>query len=107
MSGSVASTLRAQGAQIDAAARSLAAPPGGRRPGPVRKGTSAAKALGLVWVVTPSYSLAVAGLEKALEGMADVRIGGSPVSESPSCVVLCADGTEGGLLSVMGRVRGL
>ena len=106
MSRSVASTLRAQGARIDAAARQRALP-GGRRPEPVREGTSAAKPLGLVWVVALSYSLAVAGLEEVLEGKADARIGGNPVSGSPSCVVLFAEGTEGDLVGGMGRVRGL
>src|SRR5215210_3834870 len=53
--------LRAQGAQIDAAAR---AAPGRRRLEAVPEGTSgtsAAKPLGLVWVVTPSYSTTAAG----------------------------------------------
>jgi DNA-binding NarL/FixJ family response regulator len=97
--------LRAQGAQIDAAAR---AAPGRRHLEAVREGTSAAKPLGLVWVVTPSYSIATAGLQKALEGKADVRIGGEPSAAtspagSPSCVVLYAEGTEEG----MGRIREL
>ncbi len=65
-----------------------------------------AKPLGLVWVVT-SYPLVAAGLEKALEGEADVRIGGDSVAGSPSCVVLYADGMEEGFVEGMGRVRGL
>ena len=77
--------LRAQGAQIDAAAR--AAPPR-RRLEVVREETSAAKPLGLVWVVTPSYSITAAGLKEVLEGKADVRIGGESSAGSPSCVVL-------------------
>src|SRR5215213_10028598 len=61
--------LRAQGAQIDAAAR---AAPGRRHLEAVREGTSAAKPLGLVWVMTPSYSITAAGVKEALEGKADV-----------------------------------
>jgi DNA-binding NarL/FixJ family response regulator len=62
--------------------------------------------LGLVWVLTPSYPLIEAGLEKTLEGMADVRIGGDSVAAgSPSCVVLYADGMEDGFLDRMRRVH--
>jgi DNA-binding NarL/FixJ family response regulator len=105
MSRTLASTLRTQGAYLDAAAR-LRSVPGERHPEPVNEWTSAAKPLGLVWVLTPSYSLVAAGLEKILEGMADVRIGGDSVSDgSPSCVVLYADGMEDGFLDRMGRVR--
>src|SRR5919112_4396671 len=58
--------LREQGAQIDAAAR--AAPPR-RRLEAVPEGRSAAKKpLGLVWVLTPSYSITMVGLKKVLEG---------------------------------------
>ncbi len=97
--------LRAQGAQIDAAAR--AAPPR-RRLEVVREGTSAAKKpLGLVWVVIPSYSITAAGLKQVLEGKADVKIGGQSSSGSPSCVVLYAGGTEEGCLEGMGRIREL
>jgi DNA-binding NarL/FixJ family response regulator len=88
--------------ELDAARRNVAE----RRPGPVGEGTRAAKPLGLVWVVT-SYPLVAAGLEKALEGEADVRIGGDSVAGSPSCVVLYADGMEEGFVEGMGRVRGL
>ena len=106
-SRTVASTLRAQGAYLDAAARSRSVP-GERHLGPVPEWTSAAKPLGLVWVLTPSYPLIAAGLEKILEGMADVRIGGDSVAAgSPSCVVLYADGTEDGFLDRMGRVHEL
>jgi hypothetical protein len=77
MSRTVASTLRAQGAYLDEAARSRSVP-GERHLGPVPEWTSADKPLGLVWVLTPSYPLIAAGLEKTLEGMADVRIGGTP-----------------------------
>jgi DNA-binding NarL/FixJ family response regulator len=57
-------------------------------------------------VLTPSYPLIAAGLEKILEGMADVRIGGDGVAAgSPSCVVLYADGTEDGFLDRMRRVH--
>jgi DNA-binding NarL/FixJ family response regulator len=96
--------LRAQGAQIDAAAR--AAPPR-RRLETVREGTSATKPLGLVWVVTPSYSITTAGLEKTLEGKADVRIGGESSAGSPSCVVLYAGSLDEGCLEGMGRIREL
>jgi DNA-binding NarL/FixJ family response regulator len=97
--------LRAQGAQLDAAARS--APPR-KRLQAVGEGTSAAKPLGLVWVVTSSYSITAVGLKKALEGKADVHIGGQPSAGSPSCVVLYADGTaEEGWLEGMGRIREL
>ena len=80
--------------------------PGERRLEAVGEGASVAKPLGLVWVVT-SYPLVAAGLEKALEGEADVRIGGDCVAVSPSCVVLYADGMEEGFVEGMGRVRGL
>ena len=91
--------------QLDAAAR---AAPGRRHLEAVREGTSAAKPLGLVWVVTPSYSITAAGLKKALEGKADVCIGGEPpAARSPSCVVLYAGGTEEGCLDGMGRIREL
>jgi DNA-binding NarL/FixJ family response regulator len=96
--------LRAQGAQLDAAAR---AAPGRRHLEAVREGTSAAKSLGLVWVVTPSYSITAAGLKKVLEGKADGRIGGESSAVSPSCVVLYAGGMEEGWLDGIGRVREL
>ena len=85
--------LRAQGALIDAAAR--AAPARHRHLEAVAEATSAAKkALGLVWVVTPSYSITAAGLKKVLEGKAEVRMGGQSCAGSPSCVVLYAGGME-------------
>jgi DNA-binding NarL/FixJ family response regulator len=103
--------LRAQGARLDAAARSA---PGRRYLEAVREGTSAAKKpLGLVWVVAPSYSIAATGLKKALGGKADVRIGEepsaarSPAATSPSCVVLYAGGMEEDCLEGMGRIREL
>ncbi len=96
--------LRAQGAQLDAAAR---AAPGRRHLEVVREGTSAAKPLGLVWVVTPSYSITTAGLKKVLEGKAEVRIGGESCAGSPSCVVLYAGCMQEGCLEGMGRVREL
>jgi DNA-binding NarL/FixJ family response regulator len=97
--------LRAQGAQIDAAAR--AAP--GRRPlVAVPEGTSAAKKpLGLVLVLSPSYSITTAGLKKVLQGKADVRMGGQSLAGSPSCVVLYAGRTEEDCLECMGRIREL
>jgi len=96
--------LRAQGAQIDAAARGA---PGRRHLEAVPEGTSAAKSLGLVWVVTPSYSITAAGLKKVLEGKAEVHIGGEPSAGRPSCVVLYAGGMEEGCLDGMGRIREL
>jgi DNA-binding NarL/FixJ family response regulator len=97
--------LRAQGAQIDAAARP--APPR-RRLETVPEGTIAAKkSLGLVWVVSPSYSITTEGLKKALEGKADVQIGGESSAESPSCVVLYSGRLEEGCLEDMGRIREL
>jgi DNA-binding NarL/FixJ family response regulator len=70
--------------------------------------SAAVKPLGLVWVVTPSFSIATAGLQKVLEGKADVRIGGEPsAATSPSCVILCAGGMEEGCLEGMGRIREL
>jgi DNA-binding NarL/FixJ family response regulator len=97
--------LRAQGAQIDAAAR--AAPPR-RHLEAVREGTSAAKKpLGLVWVVTPSYSITTEGLKQVLDGKADVQIGGESSAGSPSCVVLYAGSMEEGCLDGMGRIREL
>jgi DNA-binding NarL/FixJ family response regulator len=100
--------LRAQGARLDAAAR---AAPGRTHLEVVREGSSAAKPLGLVWVVTSSYSITAAGLQKVLESKADVRIGGessaatSP-STSPSCVVLYAGGMEEGCMEE-GRLEGM
>jgi DNA-binding NarL/FixJ family response regulator len=94
--------LRAQGAQLDAAAR--AAPPT-RRLEAVREGTSAAKPLGLVWVVSPSYSITIMGLKKVLEGKADVKISGHSCARSPSCVVLYAGGMAEGCLKSMGGIR--
>jgi len=96
--------LRVQGAKLDAAARDVS---GGRHLEPVREETSAAKPLGLVWVVDSSYSLAAAGLEKALQGKADVHIGEDLDVGSPSCVVLYVDGTEEGFVDDLRRVREL
>src|SRR5918994_3461550 len=98
--------LRAQGAQLDAAAR--AAPGRHRRLEVVREKTNVAKKpLGLVWVLTPSYSITTAGLEKVLEGKADVCIGGESSAGNPSCVVLYAGSLEEGWLEGMGRIREL
>ena len=102
--------LRAQGAQIDAAAR---AEPPRRRLEAVPEATRAAKKplakpLGLVWVVTPSYSITTEGLKKVLEGKAEVHIGGESCAGSPSCVVLYAGGgMEEGCLEGMGGIREL
>jgi DNA-binding NarL/FixJ family response regulator len=97
--------LRAQGAQLDAAAR---AAPRRRHLEAVPEGTIAAKPLGLVWVVAPSCSITTAGLKQVLEGKADVKIGGESSAGSPSCVVLYAGGgMEEGCLEGMGRIRQL
>ena len=96
--------LRAQGAQIDAAARG--APPT-RHLEAVREATSAVKPLGLVWVLSPTYSITTEGLKTVLEGKAEVRIGGESLAGSPSCVVLYAGRTEEGCLEGMGRIREL
>jgi DNA-binding NarL/FixJ family response regulator len=57
-------------------------------------------------VLTPSYSITMAGLKKVLEGKADVRIGGESPDRSPSCVVLYAGGgLEESCLEDMGRIR--
>jgi DNA-binding NarL/FixJ family response regulator len=97
--------LRAQGSQIDAAARGA---PGRKRLEVVREGTSAVKKpLGLVWMLTPSYSITTAGLKKILEGKAEVHIGGESCAGSPSCVVLYVGGMEEGWLDSMGRIREL
>src|SRR5215217_7624973 len=96
--------LRAQGAQIDAAAR---ATPPRRHLEAVREATSAAKPLGLVWVLTPSYSITMTGLKQVLEGKAEVKIGGESPTGSPSCVVLYAGGMEESCLEGMGRIREL
>ena len=98
--------LRAQGAQIDAAAR---AAPGRRHLEAVPEATSVAKKpLGLVWVLSPSYSITMVGLKQVLEGKADVKIGGHSCAGSPSCVVLYAGGgMEEGCLQGMGGIRAL
>ena len=98
--------LRAQGAQLDAAARGA---PGRRHLEAVRERTSAAKKpLGLVWMVAPSYSIAAAGLKKIFEGKAEVRIGEeSSAATNPSCVVFYAGATEEDCLLGMGRIREL
>jgi DNA-binding NarL/FixJ family response regulator len=85
--------LRAQGAQLDAAAR---AAPGRRHLEAGREGTSAAKkALGVVWVECPR-SVVSAGLVRALEKQATVHQGPKPPEDVPSsCVILCANSHEG------------
>jgi DNA-binding NarL/FixJ family response regulator len=93
--------------ELDTARRKAAdrASPSERYLEPVSEGASAAKPLGLVWVIT-SYPLVAAGLEKALEDRADVRLGGSaPAGAPPSCVVFYADGAGGGLDGALSRVR--
>jgi DNA-binding NarL/FixJ family response regulator len=96
--------LRAQGAHLDAMARAV---PSERHLKTVRERTSATKPLGLVWVLT-SYPLVAAGLEKTLEGTADVHIGGDSVAAGiPSCVMLYADGMQDGFVDGIGRVREL
>jgi DNA-binding NarL/FixJ family response regulator len=98
--------LKAQGAQIDAAARG--APGRHRCLEAVREGTSAAKKpLGLVWVLSPSYSITTEGLKQVLEGKADVEIDGESLAGRPSCVVLHAGDMEEGCLEGMGGIREL
>jgi DNA-binding NarL/FixJ family response regulator len=97
--------LRAQGAQLDAAAR--AAPPRRRLKAVPEETSAAKKPLGLVWVLSPSYSITTAGLKKVLEGKADVKIGGESLAGSPSCVVLYAGSLEEGWREGMGRIREL
>ena len=98
--------LRAQGAQIDAAARG--ATPPRRHLEAVPEATSASKKpLGLVWVLSPSYSITTEGLKQTLEGKADVKIGGESCAGSPSCVVLYVGCLEEGCLEGMGRIREL
>jgi DNA-binding NarL/FixJ family response regulator len=101
--------LRAQGAQIDAAAR---AAPQRRRLEALPEATGAAKMtlakpLGLVWVVSPSYSITTEGLKKVLEGKADVKIGGESPAGSPSCVMIYSSRLEEGCLEGMGRIHEL
>jgi DNA-binding NarL/FixJ family response regulator len=97
--------LRAQGAQLDAAAR--AAPPRRHLEAVPEKTSAAKKPLGLVWVMTPSYSITTEGLKKVLEGKAEVKIGGQPSAGRPSCVVLYASGMQVGCLEGMGGIREL
>ena len=102
--------LRAQGAQIDAAAR---AEPPRRRLEAVPEATSATKKplakkpLGLVLVVTSSYAITTEGLKQVLEGKAEVQIGGQSCAGSPSCVVLYASRLQEGCLEGMGGIREL
>jgi DNA-binding NarL/FixJ family response regulator len=98
--------LRAQGAQLDEAARG--APTRHRHLDVVPEKTSAAKKpLGLVRVLSSSYSITTEGLKKVLEGKAEVKIGGESSAGSPSCVVLYAGSMEEGCLEGMGRIREL
>jgi DNA-binding NarL/FixJ family response regulator len=101
--------LRAQGAQIDAAARGasprrhLEAVPEG-----VPEGTNVARPLGLVWVLTSSYSITTGGLKEVLQGKAEVQIGGESLARgSPSCVVLYAGSMEEGWREGTARIREL
>jgi DNA-binding NarL/FixJ family response regulator len=75
----------------------------------VQEGTSEArKPLGLVWVVTSSYSITTEGLKQVLEDKADVKIGRKSPASSPSCVVLYAGGgIEDGCLEGLRRIREL
>ena len=97
--------LRAQGAQIDAAAR---AAPGRRHlEASVRGNKRGQEAPGVGLVLSPSYSITTAGLKKVLEGKADVCIGGESSAGSPSCVVLYTGRLEEDCLEGMGRIREL
>jgi DNA-binding NarL/FixJ family response regulator len=75
----------------------------------VPEGTSEAKKpLGLVWVLTSSYSITTEGLKQVLEDKADVKIGRESPASSPSCVVLYAGGgIEDGCLEGLRRIREL
>jgi DNA-binding NarL/FixJ family response regulator len=96
--------LRAQGAQIDAAAHGAALPR--RHLEAVPEATSAAKPLGLVWVLSPSYTITTEGLKKILESKAYVHIDEESCAGSPSCVVLYAGGgMEESCLEGMGGIR--
>src|ERR687897_909903 len=70
--------------------------PGERRSGQLRDVSSAAGPLGVVWVVT-SYPLVAAGLEKTLEGKADVRIGGDAPPRGVFFILPYVDGTGRGI----------
>jgi len=96
--------LRAQGALIDAATRGA---PARRRLEAVPEKTNAAKPLGLVWVLTPSYSITTEGLLLALKGKAEVKIGGETSSGSPTCVVLYAGRLKEDCLNSIRRIREL
>jgi DNA-binding NarL/FixJ family response regulator len=96
--------LRAQGALIDAATRGA---PARRRLEAVPEATNAAKPLGLVWVLTPSYSITTEGLLLALKGKAEVKIGGETSSGSPTCVVLYAGRLKEDCLNSIRRIREL
>jgi DNA-binding NarL/FixJ family response regulator len=80
--------------------------PGERRSGQLRDVSSADRPLGVVWVVT-SYPLVAAGLEKTLEGKADVRVGGNAPADGLSCIVLYADGTEADFVGELKRMLDL
>jgi DNA-binding NarL/FixJ family response regulator len=69
--------------------------------------TNAAKPLGLVWVLTPSYSITTEGLLLALKGKAEVKIGGETSSGSPTCVVLYAGRLKEDCLNSIRRIREL
>jgi DNA-binding NarL/FixJ family response regulator len=73
----------------------------------VPEATSAAKPLGLVWVVSPYYSITTEGLKKILESKAYVHIGGESSAGSPSCVVLYAGAMEESCLEGVGGIREL
>jgi DNA-binding NarL/FixJ family response regulator len=92
--------------QIDAA---RAAPPRRHLEAVPVATSTAKKPLGLVWVLSPSYSVTAAGLKQVLEGKAEVHIGGHSCAGSPSCVVLYAGGgsMEEGWLEGMGGIREL
>jgi len=73
----------------------------------VPEATNAAKPLGLVWVLSPSYSITTEGLKTVLKGKAEVKIGGETSSGSPTCVVLYAGGMEEDYIAGMGCIREL
>ena len=59
------------------------------------------KPLGAIWLDCEPHSVITVGLKQSLEERAWVHVGQAVPSDLPSCVILCADATEG----VSRRVR--
>src|SRR5215213_6416092 len=60
----------------------------------MREPQSSSRPLGLVWVDCPR-SVVSAGLVRALEKRATVHQGLKPPRDVPSCIILCANSSEG------------